>query len=76
MQCPLPKWFRHRFVSECKPMLVGINDAAQKAASLAIIEKHYRFACPFEAMSFDIPNIERNGEKIGSYRITVERTDI
>lgn len=73
MKCPLPKWFRHKCVSECKPMQVGCNDKDAKQAAFVLIERHYRFGAPFEKLELTHGPITRGGDDIGSYRITVER---
>ena len=73
MNCPLPKCFRHRFVSECKPMHIGQNDEDLKRAAFVFVERHRKFAAVFEQFVYMTPAIERKGEKIGKYRITVEQ---
>ena len=75
MKCPLPKWFRYKCVSECKPMQVGLNDESAKQAALTLVERHYKFGAPFEKLELTYHNIERGKENIGSYKITVERME-
>jgi hypothetical protein len=54
-------------------MQIGFNDEAAKQAAFVLIERHHRFSAPFERLEMSHTNIQRGGENIGSYRITVER---
>jgi hypothetical protein len=76
MECPVPKWFRRKFVRECRVMQTGYNDEDLKKAAFTFIERHFKLGVPFGAFSIEYPNVEREGRRIGSYRITVERSDI
>jgi hypothetical protein len=71
-KCPVPKWFRNTFVPDCKQMTVGLNDESLKSAALVFVERHYRFAAPFEAFVYTTPRIERKGVSVGKFKITVE----
>jgi hypothetical protein len=54
-------------------MIIGQSDEAIKQAAFTMVDLYLRFAAPFESLSYETPEIERRGEKIGKYKVTVEK---
>ncbi|MBF0553241.1 MAG: hypothetical protein HQK96_01645 [Nitrospirae bacterium] len=76
MRCPIPKWIRRKLVPDCKEMRIGINDENLKRAAFVFIERHFKFCAPYEVFSVTYPDVEREGEKIGTYVVTIRRADV